>query len=133
MHTEYQTRTHERQKSSSEVVDLTADEFDSPAHLMGPQTQLEVWKSVDKVDAEIEHVKRMKDFETPSFSLRLTIDFEMGTKLDATEFDMGHETQHEVVATVDQVVATFSSGKSVKSLGISRFGNSENARQESLD
>nr|GEZ93695.1 FAR1 DNA binding domain-containing protein [Tanacetum cinerariifolium] len=94
MHTEDQTRTHERQKASSEAVDLTADEFDSRAYVMGPHG-----KSVDKVDEEIEGVKRIKDFEIHSFSLGLITDFEMGTGLDAPEFDMGPDTQQEVVRT----------------------------------
>ncbi|PWA93030.1 hypothetical protein CTI12_AA075780 [Artemisia annua] len=114
-----------------EAVDLSVSEFDSPAYIMGPLTQQEVWKSVDRVDADIEYAKKVSDWDAPSFSLGLTPDFVKGP-LD-TEYAMGTQTQNEVVETVDRVATALSSKKSVKStLGIPRFNldmaeNSESA------
>ena len=77
---------------SHEVVDLSANYFDSPAYMMGPVTQKEVEKSVDKVDAKIEQAKKLKALYILSFSLGLTQEFEIATGLDLLAYIMGPKT-----------------------------------------
>ncbi|GJR23866.1 metallo-hydrolase/oxidoreductase superfamily protein [Tanacetum coccineum] len=94
-------------------VDLTKFDFRSALN--------EVRKSVDKVDIEIEHAKKLKALDISSFSLGFTQDFERATRLDQPAYIMGPKTQKEVVQDVDRVVAAISIEKRVNTLGIPSF------------
>nr|GFB90093.1 hypothetical protein [Tanacetum cinerariifolium] len=68
----------ETQSLANELVDKLSNEnrFGSPSlYNMGPETQEEVLRSVDDVDARIKRRKLVDMFDIPSFSLGVTQDF----------------------------------------------------------
>ncbi|GJR25660.1 hypothetical protein Tco_1101892 [Tanacetum coccineum] len=65
------------------------------------QTQLVVFETADKLYKDFEHRKMINNFEIPSFSLGLTQEAEMETGLNAAEYEMGPETQEEVIKSTE--------------------------------
>ncbi|GJY70414.1 hypothetical protein Tco_0474117 [Tanacetum coccineum] len=93
VHTDNQKKTSQSHEPSLEDV----DNFDTPMYRMGQQTQLVVFETADKLYKDFEHKKMINNFEIPSFSLGLTQEAEMETGLNAAEYEMGPETQEEVI------------------------------------
>ncbi|GJT36665.1 ulp1 protease family, C-terminal catalytic domain-containing protein [Tanacetum coccineum] len=97
VHTDNQKKTSQSHEPSLEDV----DNFDTPMYRMGQQTQLVVFETADKLYKDFEHRKMINNFEIPSFSLGLTQEAEMETGLNAAEYEMGPETQEEVIKSTE--------------------------------
>ncbi|GJW68595.1 hypothetical protein Tco_0123019 [Tanacetum coccineum] len=97
VHTDNQKQTSQSHEPSLEDV----DNFDTPMYRMGQQTQLVVFETADKLYKDFEHRKMINNFEIPSFSLGLTQEAEMETGLNAAEYEMGPETQEEVMKSTE--------------------------------
>nr|GEY42391.1 hypothetical protein [Tanacetum cinerariifolium] len=99
--TDDSTMTNQRKEPSLE----TDEDFDTP--MMGSDTQLVVFESADKLYEELERNKRIIDLEIPSFSLGLTQEDEMETRLYAAEYEMGPKTHEEVIKLLKNVNTNF--------------------------
>ncbi|GJW52229.1 hypothetical protein Tco_0093580, partial [Tanacetum coccineum] len=123
VHTEDEIKAYEGQEQSMEASDSTGGGLDSPRYHMGPQTQVIVFETANKLYKESEHKNMFEFSEIPSFSLGLTQD----------EYDMGPKKHQEVVNISEKGVEAFLRGKNESSFSIDREENKVKARQEPLD
>nr|GEY29712.1 C2 calcium-dependent membrane targeting [Tanacetum cinerariifolium] len=87
------------------VVYNNSKDYNSLAFALGPATQKDVFTRVNKVVEEFESSKKGNDFEAPSFSFRVTQDFDMVLSLETPVTDtnthvLGSSKQLEPINTV---------------------------------